>query len=126
MIGRPFPKGVSGNPRGRPPTVRRIEAALRADLGAELSVIEAVMVRTAAKLMAMSHKTDHPSRAEKCSNEARSILREIRKRRSARAFRSAADAPSLEPYLDNPPQNGSTSSHGKGNVGLAFAKGRSV
>jgi hypothetical protein len=84
VVGRPFPKGVSGNPHGRRALRERIEklyATMTGDFG-PLSATDEVLLRQACLLLARServHRRKDLDSAIRMSGEARRLLESLRK-----------------------------------------------
>ena len=78
--GRPWPKGVSGNPSGNTMGKRAAElfAAMATDFP-ELSGIERSLLQQAAKLMARSERAKEATDAVRCANAAARLLASLKK-----------------------------------------------
>jgi hypothetical protein len=82
--GKPWPKGVSGNPLGRQVTSKRVAtlyAELADDLGGEaaLSVIDRVTLLQACRLLVRSERTQDGDLALRLSNASARLLAALRK-----------------------------------------------
>jgi len=86
--GRPFPKGVSGNPKGSHghQTKRYLElrASIVGDLG-ELSGLEAIAVDQIVCALIRAEKAKDHAEAARCSRNARDWLAQIAERRATQA-----------------------------------------
>lgn len=89
--GRPFPKGVSGNPKGDPAkTIRERAAELRATILSDfqaLAAIDSVLLDRACLLLAKSerlHRTKDVDAGIRMTSEARRILQSLRRHRRSR------------------------------------------
>jgi hypothetical protein len=81
-----FPKGVSGNPAGRP-SITTAAAAILADLLTEYpdaTPSATVLLKTAARLFALSHRAPSPWKSMKCAAEARALIKQAKVSRAAR------------------------------------------
>ena len=80
LRGRPWPKGVSGNPSGSRTSKRAVLLAdeMAADLG-ELNAIERTMLAQACKLLIRSERVKDLSVATRMSSEARRLLELLRR-----------------------------------------------
>jgi hypothetical protein len=81
--GRPYPKGVSGNPAGRTLGKRFIElfeamAGELRDLGGELSAIETALLSQAVRLMVRSERTPDNDDAVRLANASSRLLSTLR------------------------------------------------
>lgn len=96
--GRPFPKGTSGNPRGKA-SIRERAAELFAEMAPDLgqmSAIDTVMLRRASLLLARSERIRSAKDADvslRMSGEARRLLQTLR--------RHHASAPSRPLSMDD-------------------------
>jgi hypothetical protein len=81
--GRPFPKGVSGNPSGSHQSKRYIElrASIVGDLG-ELSGLDQIAVDQIVRALIRAEKAKDHAEAARCSRNARDWLRDLRERRN--------------------------------------------
>lgn len=84
LRGRPFPKGVSGNPSGSKQSKRYVElrASIVGDLG-ELSGLDQIAVDQIVRALLRSEKAKDHAEAARCSRNARDWLRYLRERRNA-------------------------------------------
>jgi hypothetical protein len=96
--GRPFPKGVSGNPSGSHQSKRYTElrASIVGDLG-ELSGLEAIAVDQIVRALIRAEKAKDHALAARCSRNARDWLRDLRARR--REHEANQPVPSLQELM---------------------------
>ena len=81
--GRPFQKGVSGNPSGSKQSKRYIElrASIVGDLG-ELSGLDQVAVDQIVRALIRAERAKDHAEAARCSRNARDWLHDLRDRRA--------------------------------------------
>jgi hypothetical protein len=100
--GKPWPKGVSGNPLGRQVTSKRVTelfTAIAADLGGEgaISAIDRAMLMQACRLLVRSECTRDADLALRLSNASARLLATLRK------YQRKPEAPTLGDYLTTLP-----------------------
>jgi hypothetical protein len=116
--GRPFSKGVSGNPHGSA-SIRVRAAELYAEMVvdfAEMSAIDVVMLRRASLLLARSERFRSARDADialRMSGEARRLLQTLRRHHAAAPTKLV----SLDEHLARAEAAAATTDHGNGFTG---------